>query len=340
MKYFKISIFLFFLSLFSCSSCNREKGKKESNNKSLQTTNYELRTKINRYELALFKLNHKDLANSLASIHKQYRFFLGDNYNDKANIKQMSEYLNEPLIRDIYNDCVKVYPDMADIEKQFGSAFSNLKKLYPELKVPKLYTYVSGLDFDNPIRFADSVIVISLDMYLGSNYAPYLKMGIPDYKRLRCKKEFIVSDCMKSLAESCLPKPENMQTMLDIMLQRGKMLYFTKAVIPDLPDEINIGYSKLQLDWCRKNEANMWAFLINNKLLFANDNSTITKFLGDGPFTAAFNRESPARVGEWLGLQIVNSYMVNNKNINLKALMTEPDAQQILNRSKYKPQKS
>ena len=53
----------------------------------------------------------------------------------------------------------------------------------------------------------------------------------------------------------------------------------------------------------------------------------------------AFSKESPARVGAWVGWQIVKKYMANNKNVTLPQLLDDYDAQNILSLSGYKPKK-
>jgi hypothetical protein len=120
------------------------------------------------------------------------------------------------------------------------------------------------------------------------------------------------------------------------MIQRGKILFFAETLLPGLDEDYNIGFTREQIRWCVNNEGKLWAFFLNNKLLYTTDNNIINKFMGDGPFTTAFSNESPARIGEWFGWQIVHSYMANN-NVTLPSLMSDNNSQQILNKSKYKP---
>jgi uncharacterized protein YjaZ len=62
-------------------------------------------------------------------------------------------------------------------------------------------------------------------------------------------------------------------------------------------------------------------------------------FLADGPYTMEFSKDSPPRLGEWIGLQIIRSYMQKNPEITLQMMMQETDAQKILTLSGYKPEK-
>jgi uncharacterized protein YjaZ len=110
-------------------------------------------------------------------------------------------------------------------------------------------------------------------------------------------------------------------------------------MIPSTADRLKIGYSEAQYNWILKNEQHVWAAIIENRLLYTTDGQLIRAFMADGPFTAEFSRESPARLGEWIGWQIVRRYMANNDAVSLAALMAEKDAQKILTLSRYKPEK-
>ena len=126
---------------------------------------------------------------------------------------------------------------------------------------------------------------------------------------------------------------------IDHIVYEGKILYFFDAMLPDTPDSIKIKYSPSQIEWCYKNESNVWSYIIENKILYSTDHKILTKMCSDGPFTSFFSKQSPARVGNWVGWQIVRSYMENNKKITLNELFTNQDGQDILMKSKYKPQK-
>ena len=123
------------------------------------------------------------------------------------------------------------------------------------------------------------------------------------------------------------------------LIFNGKILYFLDAMFPNDEDSLKIGFSKSQLDFCRRNESKTWSFFIENKLLFNSNSNDYDKYISDGPTTNGFPRESPAMMGVWVGWQIVKKFMSENKNVSLNQLMNENDYQKILNLSKYKPVK-
>ncbi|MCX6231560.1 MAG: hypothetical protein NTZ33_08450 [Bacteroidetes bacterium] len=294
---------------------------------------------IHRYEKVLMNINTNNLKNELLKYKSEYKIFLDGNLDDSLKILQLYNFISDPNLHEIYDELIKVYPDVSGLEKKLSDAFTHLKYYFPEKQTPKVYSYISFLDFDNRIIYLDTVMAIALDMYLGKDYKLYPSVKIPLYVTLRLDSNYITTDCMKNIAAKMFPLDLNSKTLLENMIYQGKILYFTDAMLPDVAAGIKIGYTAAQMDWCTKNEGNMWAFFIQNKLLYVNDYYKIRSFISEAPSTKGFIN-SPPRIAEWIGWQIVKSYMENHKNMTIKDLMNEIDAQKILNDSKYKPKKN
>ena len=135
------------------------------------------------------------------------------------------------------------------------------------------------------------------------------------------------------------PRNAEKKDLLNEMVYNGKLLYLLDALMPDKADTLKIAYSGKQLSWCKQNEFNMWAYFVQKKTLYETNPAEIIKFTGEGPFTAAFNKESPSRVGNYIGWMIVRNYMKRQPKTTLEDLMAQKDAQKLLNQSHYKPNK-
>jgi hypothetical protein len=328
-------IILFVVLSFSCNKCQHEKPRVSQIELRKEDS---IKIRIHRYEKALFAVDKNNLKSGLRKIQREYHFFLAGDLNDN-DVKQIRDYLTDPLLLNLYNDCLKFYPDVKNLELQFSKAFSYIKYNFPDKKIPEVFTYVSGMDYDNPIRYADSVLLVALDMYYGNNYSYYRKLGQPFYRQNRFRKDYILPDCMKEIGKTMIDNSKGDKKFIDFIVYAGKLLYFLDATLPDTQDSLKIGYTSQQMAWCIKNEPNVWSFIIDRNLLYTTEPGAITKFCVDGPFTPFFSKQSPPRLGEWIGWQIVRGYMENNKNISMKALFTNQDAQEILLKSKYKPKK-
>ena len=75
-------------------------------------------------------------------------------------------------------------------------------------------------------------------------------------------------------------------------------------------------------------------------MLFSTDNSLPNRFIALAPFSKFYlelDSESPGRLGQYIGWQIVRAYMKNNK-VSLMDMM-QKDAEEIFNNSNFKPSK-
>ena len=124
------------------------------------------------------------------------------------------------------------------------------------------------------------------------------------------------------------------------MIYFGKTLYFKDVMLPETFDEIKIGYTKEQLNWATINEENIWQHFVENEMLFSTDNKLPARFINPAPFSKfnlELDGESPGRLGQYIGWQIVRAYAKNNDATLQEILNMNPE--DIFNKSKYKPRK-
>jgi hypothetical protein len=294
--------------------------------------------RIRRYEQVLFGQGEAGLEKRLRAVAPAYAVFLGTGEIGDEEVNQLRLFISDPQNKASYESVMQQYPDLGWLEKELERAFSIYEKEIPGGRKPLTYSYVSGYDFHLPVKYADSVLIIALDMYLGQDHEMYKKLGIPLYLSRRFTRDHILPDVMKEAGMLLIPEKRSTYTLLDAMLEQGKTLYFTDVTTGNTEDQFKIGFTAAQLDWCVKNERNLWQFIIENELLYKTDSRSMSMFMVDGPFTSSFSQESPARTGAWLGWQIVKAYMKKN-NVSLKQLLDNVDSQEILEKSGYKPGK-
>jgi len=295
--------------------------------------------RIHRYDVDLFNVLVPDLKNGLEAIQHHYYFFLGTDLNDPKKLGEMMAYLQNPRNIDFHKACISQFRDVTDVEKELTGAFLHWKYYFPDAKIPRVYSYISGGDYTNPIQLVDSVMIIALDTYLGKDFKPYFADGLPAYKVERMTRDHIVPDCASEIVRTLCPENTNAMTLLDGMVDAGKRLYLVDALIPDIPGYLILDYTKEQYEWAMKNESHAWAAIIENHMLYSSDGQNFRMFLSDGPYTMEFTKDSPPRLGEWIGLQIVRAYMQKNSSISIKQMIQEKDSQKILSLSGYKPEK-
>ncbi|HEY9115338.1 MAG TPA: hypothetical protein VIN10_11620, partial [Bacteroidales bacterium] len=301
------------------------------------TLNKKVEVKIHRYEKALFGIDTADFQNGLKGIQQEFLPFLAANLDDTVNVNQLYEFVSDTQLISLYNETMKVFPNLEKQESQLSDAFSRFAYFFPDKKLPSVYSYVSDMYYELPVVKNDTVMVVALDVYLGADFPIYSRLGLP-YYRVRCMApEYIPVDVMKMLYFDELAPVYKQKTLLDRMIDGGKMMVYLDAVLPNTPDSLKIAYPQKKLDWAIANEKNIWGFLIENNLLYSTDYATQTKLIQDGPFTTGFSNDSPARLGIWLGWQIVSDYVIKHPEISLEQLFNMTDSQQVLKGSGYKP---
>ena len=328
----KLGYFILIFQLF-VSSC----GEQNSGFKIEESELPQLNVEVKRYGKALFELDTSQISKGLQQIKQEFKYFLDSDLNDSNNIKQIYDFVSDTALINIYKKSIEVYPDNEFLNKQLNGAFKYFNYYYPQKPLPKVYTYISGLQYENPIWIQDSIMVIALDIYLGADFEPYSGLGLPKYKTRCMRPKNLAVDVMKYIYKEEVLVRSRQVTLLDRMIAGGKLLYFLDRVLPETADSLKICYTQKQLEWAMVNEKNVWAFLIQNDLLFSGDFKSQTKLISDGPFTTGFSRQSPSRLGIWIGWQIVDDYMKNNPKTTFNDLFNITDSQLLLHESGYKP---
>ena len=203
------------------------------------------------------------------------------------------------------------------------------------MPIPQVYTCVTG--FNQSITTSGNLLVIGLDKYLGENDNYYARLGIPAYQSRLMSREYIPTDAVRAMGYAYFPKNDSIFNLASEIIYEGRNYYFAGQLLPSVPDTILFGFTKKQLDWCKASRADMWRFLVEQKLLFTNERMHIVKLINPSPHTTYFSPDSPGRAAVWLGYEIVKAYMKENPETSLKNLMNEPDYRNILNGSRFRP---
>lgn len=328
----RIAVF-FVISLLALSACNTGGERNlDVDTRDIQIPDVE----IMRYEKALFSIDPDSLQPKLKVIADEYPVFLGADLDDTLNIIQLHRFVTDPLNMMLYDSVLRVFPNLGFLENDLTKGFKRFRYYFPDKPLPDVFSYVSGLLYELPIQFFNDDMIIALDMYLGRELEEYRRMRIPLYQTEKMTRDYIFRDAMHEMYFYHFSvKPG--RDFLQMMINKGRHLYYLDAMMPKTPDHIKIGYPEQKLEWCENNEVNIWSFIIENDLMYASDVNINRKFFVDGPFTADFSSDSPARLGEWIGWQVVRAYMNNNPDVTLSQLLEEQDAQKVLQQSGYRP---
>ncbi|NNF81874.1 MAG: gliding motility lipoprotein GldB [Flavobacteriaceae bacterium] len=288
----------------------------------------EMDIKLERFD----KLFAESQPENLSELKASYPFMFSRQFTDADYRARLNDTLQQQLYQEVKNT-FETIPEFDDIL----NFYRHFKYHYQGFESPRLITVVSDVDYRNRVIVTDTIALIGLDNYLGAEHEFY--GGIQQYISQNLKREMMVSDLAEAYAEKMVPRPVQRNFLAD-MIYFGKRLYFKDRMIPFEEDEIRIGYSKDQLEWAKANESNIWRYFVENELLYDNDLKLTSRFINPAPFSKfnlELDNESPGRIGQYIGWQIVRSYMQNNE-IGFREMMLK-DADEIFKNARFKPRR-
>ena len=308
-------------SLFGCSE--------DANNLDVDVSKIKSDVKIKRFEQAFYTAKPEDLP----KIKKEFRFLFPHDI-DSVWVKKMQDKDEQEL----YKATQKKYPDLKDVKVGLDDLFKHIKYYYPKFEDPTVITIISNVGFEQRVVYSDTLLFISLDVFLGSDSEIY--QDYPAYLKQNFTEKQLFVSAGKELVRPII-FPLKSRTFLAKIIQEGKKLYALDAFLPKIDDANKMGYSPKKLAWVEANESMIWSYFVDKELLYSSDNSLNKRFIEEAPFSKFYldiDNESPGKVGAWLGWQIVRSYMKHHKEIALKDLMTT-DNEVLFKKSKYKPKR-
>ena len=287
-----------------------------------------LEIKVERFDKLFFETPPQDLN----KLKKVFPYFFPSGNDDSVWLNKMKN----PLWRELYTEVQKKYSNFEPVKEDIETLFKHIKYYFPKTKTPKVITVISEMDYNNKVIYADSLLIISLELYLGKDHKFY---QFPNYLKQNFEQKQILPDVVSNFSiQKILPVSDN--NLLGQMIYFGKQLVLKDLLLPDYNDADKMGYTPEQVKWCQENESYMWRYFIENELLYNNDQKLNNRFINPAPFSKFYleiDNESPGSVGSWIGWQIVRSFMKNNE-VPLEELL-KMNAKEIFEKSKYKPKK-
>lgn len=315
---------LFLAVLFMGAGCKKDATVK----KEIDAIN--VAVKVKRFD--------KDFANTteqtLQKTKSEYPYLFPAHFPDSIWLNKLRDTLQLQL----NNEVLATYNDFSSVEAEFEMLFKHLIYYTPEITIPEIITVTSYVDYNKKAIYADSLLLISLDTYLGENHTFY--DGIQQYIRKNFTEQQIIPDAAVAISKELLPAPAS-RSFITQMIYEGKQLYFLDRVAPWIEDDRKIGYTKDELLWAQANEAEIWRYFVERNLLFDTDQKLRQRFINPAPFSKFYlelDSESPGRVGAYIGWQIVRAFMDNN-DVSLQEMFLEPE-ESLFAKSRFKPKKN
>ena len=280
-----------------------------------------------------FDLNFYDQPSEvIPELKKKYPFLFPKQFSDSVWISRQKDSL-QLLLQSEVN---KTFKNIELFERDVNHLFKHIKYLFPFAKIPRVITLTNNVDYQIKTVYSDSLLLISLDTFLGSEN--HLYDGIPSYIRKELDPKYITVQIADKFGAFIIPPVED-RTFLARMIYEGKKLYLHDLLLPHVPVEDRIVYTKEEFNWALENEKYVWQYFIEKQVLYQTQLEWVQRFIEPAPFSKFYlqlDNETPGRIGSWLGWQIVNSYMTQFPETPLDELL-KISSQKLFNLSKYKP---
>ncbi len=331
---------LIILGVSSCSDSPRPKNAIDN-----QEVKQELKLNFHHLDRELFAHNKdlKDLqawhANMLGTDTVFYRLYLQNILQimpDSQVVFSLYRFVGDRLWKELQVEVEKAYPNTNAQDSALNMAFSRLLTWFPQMKKPEIYYFNSG--FNVGIWPDSNMLGIGLEWYLGkeNKMVKSLPPDFPQYQRDNMDRGNLAGDAIKGwLLVNCY-QPKVAENLISYMMYYGKVYYLTEAALAPIADSVLFSYTAKQMDWCYKQEENIWKEVVKNDLVYSTADKELRRFTQDGPFTGGFPQDGAPMVGVYLGWKMVADYMAKHPDTKPAELM-KVSPTEIL--KAYKPRK-
>lgn len=338
--YFKRLFTLLSLSLLAVSCINDSASKEVSPNVSSVVLDD---FKFVSAHSDIFKPDFLETSFSRDSSFYDLYFYRMLGFKKEANLgDQWEAFISADGINALNQIVLEEYPNTKEINNDFVKAFKYLKHYFPEYQTPNVYYFISEFGYQS-IIFGDkkTSLGVGLDMYLGNAF-DYKQVdpknpAFSDYLTRSYNREHIVSKSISVIISDLWPDIPSSRTMLDHTLEKGKELYILKKLLPKAPDHVIFEHTEAQMDWLKNNEKQLWSFFLDEDLFYTTNAKKFTKYINDSPNSPGMPSEAPGKTASYIGYKIIRAYMARNPELSLDDLLSREDSQEILNQSRYKP---
>ena len=296
--------------------------------------------KSERFDLNLFLLDSSNYEKKLLEWEEENKGFL--NYylqnhigmyfdNDSVKKSYLLAFVSHPDVLDFQKNIQENFVDLDIYNEKIKAAFSKYLSIFKDSTIPKKIIYSNSFN-SYGVDVYNQNLIVGLDFYLGEFHpAP----NIWEYLKVRYQEKYMIADIMEYWITSSFIHKSSTEAFQDELIFKGKIIYLMNLILEE-DKHVLFRFSEEDLEWCNIHESNIWNEIISLDLMYNKEYNSYATFFSDSPFTKGMPKESPGRLGYWVGYKIIDSYM-NNNNVSVQQLMHNTNSQDILLKSKYRP---
>lgn len=296
--------------------------------------------KSERFDLNLFLLDSSNFDKKILEWEEENKGFL--NYylqnhigmyydNDSVKKSHLLTFVSHPDVLEFQKNIQENFVDLDIYNEKINAAFREYLNIFNDSTIPKKIIYCNSFN-SYGVDVYNQNLIVGLDFYLGELHPA---SNIWEYLKVRYHEKYMIADIMEYWITSSFIHKSSIDVFQDELIFKGKIVYLMNLIL-DEDKHVLFRFSKEDLEWCNIHEANIWKEIISLDLMYNKEYNSYATFFSDSPYTKGMPKESPGRIGYWVGYKIIDSYMKNN-NVSVQQLMNNNNSQDILLKSKYRP---
>ncbi len=255
----------------------------------------------------------------ILNYRQPFEAMLGIMNIDPAADDAVALWLASPTVTVFANDVDSILPPGNEISNEIAFISDQAAKEGIRLPVNLFATAIWGRP--QSILFADSVMFIGLNHYLGSQHPAYA--GLPEYRRASKTVEMMPYDIAEALVATAYPFDYNDSTaVVNRMIYDGALTAAKMALVKDAKLSEALGYDDEQLHWLMNNEAELWRKMVGSKMIFDRSSTVADRLLLPAPTTTLLSHDAPGRAGRFIGYRIVESYLKSHRDATISQLLS------------------
>ena len=316
---------LFFVVLVS--SCATDPLNVDTSNVKLELSFIHLDSVLNYTDSTELMSQHSQLQKDIPDV---YSYQLGycmqiQNPADTTFYNAISDYRQDTFIVRLERNIQEKFSDLTNTRKTLVEGFKHLKYHFPKQTMPNNIVFMNSL-FSSSIWCSEKSIGIGLERYLGADNECVQRLNpitFHEWIKADMDAQYVERDAVQGWIQTNLME-EVEGTLAEKIVYWGKMLQFTKAAYPEKEDYWILRYTKEELEWAEENKHAFWKYLVDEKMLFENNERNAMNMLNPGPTTPGLPESGgPDRLGQYLGWLMVKSYL-EQYDISMAELLELP----------------
>ncbi len=269
--------------------------------------------------------------------HLKFKAFVVKKLIPESQLKKFFNFAaKDTAVKSLRTTVNKEFSDISTLNSEIEDGLKRIKTYFPNYNFPTI-NYVFTAFGDIHLVKNEKDIYVGLDYFLDAKEKfPLPQDPFPQYIAQFMKKEYLAAKIMTVESNVYNEYDTKNKSLLNDIIAYGKMYYFTSMMLPCEPNAVILSRSEDDMKNMETHKVDIWQFFVKNQLFYKEDRETTRRYLDPRPKTIEIADNCPGMVGQWLGYEIVKSYMNHNKNITLQELMGNDDNQSIFNESGFK----